>query len=406
MIELQHVHKSFRLKQHSHAVWGRLLNVWSSASHHALQDVSISISQGESVALVGVNGSGKSTLLKTISGVVHPSSGTVSVTGRIGGVIEIGAGFHPDLSGIENVFLQGTVLGMSRQDIRTRLDDILSFAELGRFIHSPVRHYSMGMFLRLGFAIAVHCEPDIFLVDEALAVGDGYFQWKCLQKIDELKHQGKTLLFVSHIPNLSESICARAIWVDQGRVVADGPTSEIVARYNSFLFRDELEAAPSESQWDVTAFVKRARIGRGDVIITQVRTLDEHGVSRHVFETGHPLAVELQLEARSAVSRVEVGVAVEAADTPVSLTRSSEHGAVFDVPQGRSIVRLKLPSLCLHAGNYYLSVGLADDAKVNPTFYDVHVKMHNFTVVESSPGIGYTTRLLQMPASVNVTARQ
>ncbi|WP_173401135.1 ABC transporter ATP-binding protein [Arthrobacter sp. Br18] len=195
----------------------------------ALQDVSFTVARGETVALLGLNGSGKSTLLKLISGVLQPDKGSLLTKGRIAGLIEVGAGFHHDLSGRDNVYLNGAILGMSESTIDEMFDSIVDFAEIGEFIDTEVKFYSSGMYLRLAFSIAVHTDPEIFLVDEILAVGDEPFQRKCLAKIKELAAAGKTLLVVSHDLDLVSTVCERGILLEHGQLIADGPVADVVS---------------------------------------------------------------------------------------------------------------------------------------------------------------------------------
>jgi ABC-2 type transport system ATP-binding protein len=199
-------------------------------SFMALEDVDVQVREGEAVALVGLNGSGKSTLLKLISGVMSPDAGRVLVRGRIAGLIEVGAGFHPDLTGRENVFLNGAILGMDEATIKARFDDIVAFSEIEKFIDTEVKFYSSGMFLRLAFAVAVHTDPEIFLIDEILAVGDAPFQAKCLQRIRELRDEGRTLVIVSHDLDMIEKLCERGVVLERGRVIADEDISSAVGR--------------------------------------------------------------------------------------------------------------------------------------------------------------------------------
>lgn len=194
----------------------------------ALSTLDLTIDEGETVALLGFNGSGKSTLLKLISGVLKPDRGTVRTRGRVAGLIEVGAGFHPDLSGRENVYLNGAILGMSEEDITRRFDDIVAFSEIERFIDTEVKFYSSGMFLRLAFAVAVHSDPEVFLIDEILAVGDEPFQRKCLARVRELHAQGKTLVVVSHDLNMVSDLCERGILLEGGKVRFDGPSKSAV----------------------------------------------------------------------------------------------------------------------------------------------------------------------------------
>lgn len=233
MVRLRGVNKEFVLR-HTRSmkeafVWlikGRKGDL--SAKFKAIDDLSLDIEQGETVALLGFNGSGKSTTLKLVSGVMHPDEGTVEVRGKVAGLIEVGAGFHPDLPGRDNVYLNGAILGMTKEEIDARFDSIIEFSEIGEFIDTEVKFYSSGMYLRLAFAVAVHTDPDVFLVDEILAVGDEPFQRKCIARIKELVAAGKTLVVVSHDLDLVSDICQRGVVMEKGRKVFDGPCREAV----------------------------------------------------------------------------------------------------------------------------------------------------------------------------------
>ncbi|MHA7987262.1 ABC transporter ATP-binding protein [Rathayibacter sp. CAU 1779] len=231
-VVIDDVRKTFKLR-HTHSLKETFIAALRrrqiSTMFNALDEVSFTIGEGESVALLGFNGSGKSTLLKLISGVFQPDSGRVLTRGRVAGLIEVGAGFHPDLSGRENVFLNAAILGMSRKEIEERFDEIVEFSEIGDFIDTEVKHYSSGMFLRLAFSVAIHTEVDVLLVDEILSVGDEPFQRKCLAKVRELHANGKTLVVVSHDLDMVADLCERGILLRRGRMVFDGPSHEAVA---------------------------------------------------------------------------------------------------------------------------------------------------------------------------------
>jgi lipopolysaccharide transport system ATP-binding protein len=197
----------------------------------ALQGVSFEVRPGEIVGIIGPNGAGKSTLLKIISRIIKPSSGEVNIFGRVGSLLEIGTGFHPDLSGRENVFLNGAILGMSRREMRRKFDDIVAFAEVERFIDTPVKYYSTGMYMRLAFAVAAHFEPEVLILDEVLSVGDAAFQRKCLEKMQRVSEQGRTIFFVSHDLMSVRQFCSRALLIDAGRLIADGDVSAVIAGY-------------------------------------------------------------------------------------------------------------------------------------------------------------------------------
>jgi len=199
----------------------------------ALEDLSLSIRPGESVALVGLNGSGKSTFLKLVSGVMSPDGGSLVVNGRVAGLIEVGAGFHPDLTGRDNVYLNGAILGMSKEDIDRKFDQIVAFSEIEQFIDTEVKFYSSGMYLRLAFAVAVFTDPDIFIIDEILSVGDEPFQRKSLGRVKELSEEGKTLLVVSHDFDVVRKVCDRGVWIEHGRVRSDGPIDEVIEQFRA-----------------------------------------------------------------------------------------------------------------------------------------------------------------------------
>ena len=199
----------------------------------ALRSVNLRVLSGETVGIIGPNGAGKSTLLSIAAGVCHPTEGSAVVRGRVAALLELGSGFHPDLTGRENIHLNAALLGYTRAQVRQRLEAIIDFAEVPEFIDEPLRTYSSGMMARLGFSVAIHLEPDILILDEVLAVGDQHFQHKCMDRIDEFRRNGRTLLFVSHSPGAVESLCRRAVWLEGGRIRRDGPAADVVAEYGS-----------------------------------------------------------------------------------------------------------------------------------------------------------------------------
>lgn len=226
------VHKSFKLR-HTHSIKETALAAIRrkplTTDFHALDGVSFEIGEGESVALLGFNGSGKSTMLKMISGVLRPDEGKVTTRGRVAGLIEVGAGFHPDLSGRENVYLNAAILGMSKQETQEQFDSIVEFSEIEKFIDTEVKHYSSGMFLRLAFSVAIHTQLDVLLIDEILSVGDEPFQQKCLARVRELHQQGKTLVVVSHDLDMVSDLCERGVLLQDGKLRFDGPSKDAVA---------------------------------------------------------------------------------------------------------------------------------------------------------------------------------
>jgi ABC-type polysaccharide/polyol phosphate transport system ATPase subunit len=258
----------------------RATEVW------ALRDVSFSVEPGEAVGLIGRNGSGKTTLLRLLAGIIRPTSGRVEVGGRIGSLLELGAGFHLDFTGRENVYLNGSVHGLKRAQIREKLDEIVAFAELERFIDVPVRTYSSGMYMRLGFAIAAHLEADVLLLDEVFAVGDEAFQRKCFGKIFEFKSRGGTIVFVSHDASAVERLCERAVLLRRGVVDFDGPVHDALARYHAQLAAEESpdERAAGLREW-----------GSGEARIAEAALLGPEGEPRLQYSAGEPLAVRLHV---------------------------------------------------------------------------------------------------------------
>ncbi len=252
----------------------------------ALRDVSMAVEPGEAVGLIGRNGSGKTTLLRLIAGIMKPTSGRAAVGGRVGSLLELGAGFHPEFTGRENVYLNGAILGLKREAIRRHMEEIVSFAELERFIDVPVRTYSSGMYMRLGFAVAAHLEVDVLLLDEVFAVGDEEFQRKCFGKIFEFKQRGGTIVFVSHDAAAVDRLCGRAVLLRNGEAAFDGPTREAITQYHRLLAE---EREPGERGSGLSEY------GSGEVRIADCRLLGPDGEERRQFSPGEPLSVRLRV---------------------------------------------------------------------------------------------------------------
>jgi len=338
-----------------------------------LDDASFEIEAGESVALVGPNGTGKSTTLKLITGILYPNAGQIDIVGRVGALLELGAGFHPDLTGRENIFLNGSVLGLSQAEIVRKLDDIIAFSELEAFMDMPVKHYSSGMFMRLGFSIAVYTDPDILLVDEVLAVGDAHFQRKCLDRIDRLKEQGVTIVLVSHNLGDVRRICERAIWMEGGRIIADGPTESVVRQYLWHSYeQDTVEAvATLEKRW-----------GSGKARIEQVRFLNGQGKESSIFDTGDTLTIEIHYHAFEQLEQPVFGVGIHRSDgTHITGPNTKFAGYDISVIEGRGLVRYTVSNLPLLEGTYLVSLSISDRHIVE--MFDYHEQMHPFQVLPS-----------------------
>lgn len=316
----------------------------------ALQDVTLRVEPGEAVGLVGRNGSGKSTLLRLIAGIIKPTRGTVSVAGRIGSLLELGAGFHPDFSGRENVFLNGAIYGLRRAQIRERFDEIVAFAELEDAIDRPVRTYSSGMYMRLGFAIAAHLDADVLLLDEVFAVGDEAFQRKCFGKIFEFKQRGGTIVFVSHDASQVERLCERAALLREGRLVFDGPTHEAIVRYRKVL---AAEADPAERAGGLREW------GTGEATIASVRLVGAEGEERRQFLSGEPFSVRLRIEAENGIPAPQLQLELRDDAGLLVATDVLETDSVGWAAGSREL-RYDVERLPLSDGRFHLRLGLAD----------------------------------------------
>ncbi len=334
----------------------------------ALRDVSLDVAAGETLGLIGHNGCGKSTLLQIIAGILEPDEGRVTTSGRITSLLELGAGFSPDLSGRDNIFLNAALHGVPAAVIRAKFDEIVEFAELGRFIDSPVRNYSSGMYMRLGFSVAAHLDPEVVLVDEALAVGDEAFQRKCLRKIREFQARGVTVVIVSHDLLLVERLCTRACLLQRGTQVASGPAADVIARYH------QIAAASGEVAGEY-------RWGSRDVEIPRVSLLDADDRPLTSLRTGETLTIAFAYRAASRVTRPVFGLAVYHEDgTHLTGPNTRTGGLAIPAVEGEGEVRYTIARLPLLPGRYIVSVSAYDYELVEPL--DHRERVATFTVTE------------------------
>jgi lipopolysaccharide transport system ATP-binding protein len=358
----------------------------------ALKDVSFRVDAGESVGIVGPNGSGKSTMLKILSGVTKQSSGRVTVHGKLGALIEVGAGFHPELTGRENVFLNGSILGMRKADIKRKFDAIVAFAEVEQFIDTPVKHYSSGMYVRLGFAIAAHNSPDILLVDEVLAVGDLGFQRKCFDKMRELKASGTTIVLISHSMPQVESLCGRAILLAKGKLVAEGAPREVASEYVAIA--DARAAAMSETGID------------SQISITSVRLLDMHGMPTTRIDVGRSLVFEIDYEAHRPTEGVFFSLHIDRNETRVYDTDSRCVNAELGTLAGKGTLRCEVPNLRLTPNSFGIQACIYGvlDQKLRSHYLRPH--MFSITVPEMFGSLDneLTRSIVFAPASWRVAA--
>ncbi len=312
----------------------------------ALRNVNFSVMPGSTVGVVGPNGSGKSSLLGLLAGTITPTEGTVRCNGQISSLLELGAGFHPDLSGRENVFLNAAVLGIPREDIARRMDHIVEFAGLKDFIDMPVKNYSSGMYVRLGFAVAVETDPDILLVDEVLAVGDMAFQLKCLDRIRDFQRRGKTILLVSHDLVAVEQFCTEVKLIHAGQLVAEGKPSDVILDYlKRYMARI--------GQLNVEEH------GTREVEIREVVMRDEHGAALHEFTTGRALAIEIHYHARRRIEKPVFGFSLKTG-SGFFIFGANTQIAKYDIPaiEGDGVMQLRIDPLSLMEGKYFLSLAI------------------------------------------------
>ena len=350
-IILDNISKVFKLHENPvHSVKERMLSLGRAKYREfvALEPLSLSISTGTTLGILGHNGSGKSTLLKVVSGILKPTTGQIRLRGRLASLLELGAGFHPELTGRENVYINAAFLGISRKEIEKRFDDIVEFSELAQFIDEPVKHYSSGMYVRLGFAVAVNLDPDVLLVDEVLAVGDEVFQRKCLDRVRQFQEEGRTIVVVTHAADVVRQVCQRAIVLDHGKLVADGVPGDAIRTFREHLHGTLNEAAPSTAN-------------TGPLKISRVRIHHPRSAERKYLEPGEPLTIEVGYTTDHIVEAPTLSISI------LSLEGQAVYALDLDLPahgihhlDGKGSVVVKFSSVPLLDGRYTLSLRLAD----------------------------------------------
>lgn len=328
---------------------GRLRNGKPAQTIWALRDVNFEVASGEVVGIIGRNGAGKSTLLKILSRITKPTTGKVVLNGRVGSLLEVGTGFHAELTGRENVFLNGAILGMSKREIESRFDEIVAFAETGDFLDTPVKHYSSGMTVRLAFAVAAHLEPEILIIDEVLAVGDLAFQKKCLGKITEVANAGRTVLFVSHDLSAINGLCERALLLHEGQIIKSGPTREVTAHY-----LDTTNKLYSPITW---ADFPR---GESDEIWLRGAVIKQNGIATNAIDCREPFTIAIQYENRKALPGSRFFIIVRNGRGDVVFS-TSDYDVLTDQAANRKVGKfhseVSVPSGLLKAGSYYGTIG-------------------------------------------------
>ncbi len=338
----------------------------------ALKDVTFNVPHGQIVGIIGRNGAGKSTLLKVLSRITRPTAGTIRLRGRLGALLEVGTGFHPELSGRENILLNASILGLSRKQIADRFEQIVEFAEVGQFIDMPVKHYSSGMYMRLAFSVSAHLDPDILVLDEVLAVGDGAFQKKCLTRMDSVAKDGRTVLLVSHSLPMIVAFCNRAILLDQGAIERDGSAEDVVEYYQESL------TVRSNKDFEV---IHAEENKTGSALFTGVRLtpLDANGSPTEVLRVGCDLEIELGLEAYGKITDANVAIVVRQMDgyRVIDANLALKDDYLSMAPGQKATVRFTLRNLLLKPDTYRLAIWIG---RKNVEDIDINVDAATFTV--------------------------
>lgn len=339
----------------------------------ALKDVSFEIPRGSTFGIIGSNGSGKSTLLKCLTGILTPDKGAISINGDIAALLELGAGFHPDLSGRENIFLNGAILGMTNAQIENRYNEIVEFSELSRFIDTPVKNYSSGMTVRLGFSIAINIDPEILIIDEVLAVGDENFQQKCREKIEDFRQRGKTIILVSHGLSDVANICDHVAWIDKGQLQIIGPAVEVVSKYNSISHHAE----------PVQKDERGERWGTREIEILEVFLSDDFGSRITNIESGQNIKLNCSYQSSIEQNNAIFTYAItDIHGTVLWSTNSKVQGVIFEIAHGPGVNSITIPNLHLLEGTYDLTVAISDDSYTHE--YDHWSRRHRFAVYQQS----------------------
>jgi ABC-2 type transport system ATP-binding protein len=358
----------------------------------AVRDIAFEVPAGSTFALIGENGSGKSTLLKCIARILRPEEGQITTVGKISALLELGAGFHPELSGRDNVFLNGSILGLSQKQVQSRFDEIVSFAGLEKFIDIPVKNYSSGMYVRLGFSVAINVDPDILLIDEVLAVGDAEFQRKCVEKVDELRTLGKTIVIVTHGLGSVRSLCDQIALLEHGELKRVGRPAEVIDEYLSDTFEDRVPDGDHGERW-----------GSGEGTIEKIEIFDQGGNPVRRIHTGDAVTFRFHYSIEEQLEKPVFGLAIQRIDgAEVTSPNTREAGLVPEQLSGRGHVDMKLDSLPLVPGTYDLSVSLVNHTLSH--FFDCRHRAVRFDVEPGTPYAEYG--ILALTGNWSISADQ
>ncbi|HHY80976.1 MAG TPA: ABC transporter ATP-binding protein [Thermoanaerobacter sp.] len=354
-----------------------------------LKNVSIKVKKGETIGIIGENGSGKSTLLKLISRIIYPDEGEIITRGKVSSLIELGAGFHPDFTGRENIYINASIFGFTKKEIDKRIDDIISFSELEEFIDIPVRTYSSGMYMRLAFSVAINIDPDILLVDEILTVGDEHFQKKSFNKLSEFKRKGTTIVIVSHDLNSIEKLCDRVVWIDKGIVKKEGMPRDVIRAYLDFLAEKDNKRALDikEQKSEQVNLSEKHPVGTGEVEITNVKLLDENWEERYIFRTGEEAVIKISYKRNSNVGNdVVFGMAIyNSSGINCFGTNTYLDGIDIEDLKEEGEILFRIKKMNLLDGEYSLDISCH---KINGELYDYKKSVLTFNMYSPVKEVG------------------
>jgi teichoic acid transport system ATP-binding protein len=400
-ISIEHVNKIYKLypRPVDRIIDTFHLMPWKKYSeHHALRDVSFTVGKGETVGIIGTNGSGKSTILKIITGVLHQNSGEVKVNGRISALLELGAGFNSEYTGMENIYLNGTMIGFSKEEIDAKLQDILDFADIGEFVNQPVKTYSSGMFVRLAFAIAINIEPEILIVDEALSVGDVFFQAKCYRKFDDFKKMGKTILFVSHDLSSISKYCDRVILLNQGEKLGEGSPKEMIDAYKQVLVGQySKEKGDDQTKSEVEAVINKGlnpetlEYGSKKAKITSCHITDDKGRDTTAIIKGNEFTIHMEAEAFENLQAPIFAFSIKnIKGTEITGTNTMFEKAFLEKMSAGEKKEITFKQrMTLQGGEYLLSLGLTGYEGSDFTVYHRLYDVINITVISDKDTVGF-----------------
>jgi ABC-type polysaccharide/polyol phosphate transport system ATPase subunit len=409
IISIKNVSKAFKIyRDKPLTLKEKLLRLRSNdySDFFAVKDVSIDIKKGETIGLIGHNGCGKSTLLKLITKILHPNNGQIHVNGRISSLIELGAGFHPDFTGRENIYINASIFGLSRKEVDGKIDEIIRFSELGEFIENPVRTYSSGMYMRLAFSVAINVDPEILLIDEILSVGDANFQKKCYEKIEGFKRNGATIVIVAHDLGTLEKICDKIIWMNEGEIVEQGEADRTINLYTQYMNKRFVEQRQQEFSHETTNkdnlegeinaeelaeqksidFPDDIRWGSGEVQITEARIVNAIGETTNIISAGESIVIEMDYKINSQQKEYIFGIGFYTAEKVLVYGNNTQIGKVkLENINNNGTVRFKIKRFNILSGNYKLNVAVVDGDHRALDFVKFYM---DFTVVSNDKAVG------------------